>query len=220
MVRKEFLSAIATILLLAAWLASPVAQAENRATKDGSKTLHKVQTNGVYSPMDINNVFNYYSNAGDGSFNPNTTSNEGFEFPIGQQDGTCIFEDGLVWTTYKNDTLLCGGSTYNHGLQAGSGTCHERPSRTHRRRHYRRHPAHSASCLPHLLRYQPSHRSYRRRRPAFLAQAPSRPPRRSRRQAPLETELRDDPHSRPIRVHPYKSAAGFVYPLSSTHYPL
>ncbi len=119
MVRKEFLSALATTLLLAAWLVSPVAQAENRATKDGSKTLHKVQTSSFYSPMDINNVFNYYSNAGDGSFNPNTTSNEGFEFPIGQQDGTCLFEDGLVWTTYKNDTLYCGGSTYNHGLQAG-----------------------------------------------------------------------------------------------------
>ena len=119
MVRKEFLSAIVATLLLASWLVSPMAQAEGRANKDGSKKIQKVQTNGVYSPMDINNVFNYYSNAGDGSFNPYTTSNEGFEFPIGQQDGTCIFEDGLVWTAFKNDTLYCGGSTYNHGLQAG-----------------------------------------------------------------------------------------------------
>ena len=119
MVRKEFLSAILMTLLLAAWLVPPTAQAESRANKDGSKRLNKVQTNGVYSPMDINNVFNYYSNDGDGSFNPYSSSAEGFEFPIGQQSATCIFEDGLVWTAFKNDTLYCGGSTYNHGLQAG-----------------------------------------------------------------------------------------------------
>ena len=87
-------------------------------TKNGSG-LKKTLTNGVRSPMDINNIFNYYSNNGDGSFNPFTTSDEGFEFPIGSNDGTCIFEDGLVWTAFKNDTLHCGGSTYNHGLQAG-----------------------------------------------------------------------------------------------------
>ena len=119
MVRKEFLSAIVTTLLLVSWIMSPMAQAAERATKDGSKKIHKVETNGVYAPMDINNVFNYYSNDGDGSFNPYTTSNEGLEFPIGQPSATCIFEDGLVWTAFKNDTLYCGGSTYNHGLQAG-----------------------------------------------------------------------------------------------------
>ncbi len=82
-------------------------------------SLAKTATNGTYMPMDINNVFNYYSNNGDGSFNPFTTSNEGFEFPIGSNEGTCVFEDGLVWTAFKNDTLYCGGSTYSHGLQAG-----------------------------------------------------------------------------------------------------
>jgi len=80
-------------------------------------------TNDVYAPMDINNIMNYYSNDGDGSFNPNKTDNEGFEFPIGSTSGTCIFEDGLVWTTFKHiagdSALYCGGSTYNHGLQAG-----------------------------------------------------------------------------------------------------
>jgi len=69
--------------------------------------------------MDINNIFNYYSNNGDGSFNVYTVNNEGFEFPIGSNVGTCVFEDGLVWTAFKNDSLYCGGSTYNHGLQAG-----------------------------------------------------------------------------------------------------
>ena len=69
--------------------------------------------------MDINNIFNYYSNNGDGSFNPFATIDEGFEFPVGSNEGTCVFEDGLVWTAFKNGTLYCGGSTYNHGLQAG-----------------------------------------------------------------------------------------------------
>ncbi|HTY12002.1 MAG TPA: T9SS type A sorting domain-containing protein [Bacteroidota bacterium] len=122
MVRKEFFSAIVATLLLASWIAVPPAQAKAKADKSsnaGVKPLHKVQTNDVYAPMDINNIFNYYSNNGDGSFNPFTTSDEGFEFPIGSTDGTCIFEDGLVWTAFKNDTLYCGGSTYNHGLQAG-----------------------------------------------------------------------------------------------------
>jgi hypothetical protein len=36
-------------------------------TKNGS-SLKKTSTNGVYRPMDINNIFNYYSNNGDGSF--------------------------------------------------------------------------------------------------------------------------------------------------------
>ena len=82
-------------------------------------SLKKTATDGVYRPMDINNIFNYYSNNGDGSFNPFTTIDEGFEFPIGSNEGTCVFEDGLVWTAFKSGALYCGGSTYNHGLQAG-----------------------------------------------------------------------------------------------------
>jgi len=109
-------------------------QAKNPAKKDhssGTKKLTKINTDDVYRPMDINNVFNYYSNNGDGSFNPFSIADEGFEFPIGSNDGTCVFEDGLVWTTFKRDTLRCGGSTYNHGLQAGriltSGTANSGP---------------------------------------------------------------------------------------------
>jgi len=94
-------------------------------------SLAKTTTINVYSPMDINNIFNYYSNNGDGSFNPFVTNDEGFEFPIGSNEGTCVFEDGLVWTAFKNDTLFCGGSTYNHGLQGGriftSGTANTLP---------------------------------------------------------------------------------------------
>jgi hypothetical protein len=87
-------------------------------TKNES-SLKKTATSGVYRAMDINNVFNYYSNNGDGSFNPFSTDDEGFECPIGSNYGTSIFEDGLVWTAFKNDTLYCGGSTYGHGLQGG-----------------------------------------------------------------------------------------------------
>ena len=96
-----------------------------------STPLAKTATNGTYVPMDINNIFNYYANNGDGSFNPYSVTNEGFEFPIGSTAGTCVFEDGLVWTAFKQDTLYCGGSTYNHGLQAGriltAGTSSSQP---------------------------------------------------------------------------------------------
>ncbi len=123
MVRKEFLKGIVSAMVVALVCSLPFAssvQAKGAATKsNGKQKLFKVQTNNSYKAMDINNIYNYYSNNGDGSFNPFSTSNEGFEFPIGSNDGTCIFEDGLVWTAFKNDTLYAGGSTYNHGLQAG-----------------------------------------------------------------------------------------------------
>jgi len=82
-------------------------------------SLAKTETNDVYQPMLINNIFNYYSNCGDGSFNSFASSAEGFEFPKGLSLATCIFEDGVVWGCYKNDSLKVGGSTYWHGLQAG-----------------------------------------------------------------------------------------------------
>ncbi len=120
MIRKEFLNGVIAALLLLALAAAPPVQAKGSAEKSGNtQRLSKVQTTNSYRPMDINNIFNYYSNNGDGSFNKFSTSNEGFEFPIGSNDGTAIFEDGLVWTAYKNDTLYAGGSTYNHGLQPG-----------------------------------------------------------------------------------------------------
>ncbi len=89
------------------------------ASKHSAQKTQSVQTSNSYKPMDINNIFNYYGNNGDGSFNRYSSNNEGFEFPKGSNYGTTIFEDGLVWTAFKNGTLLCGGSTYNHGLQPG-----------------------------------------------------------------------------------------------------
>jgi hypothetical protein len=125
MIRKEFLKGIvaALFLLVCGLPFAPPAQAKGLASKTNSKQklnkVDRVLSNNSYRPMDINNIYNYYGNNGDGSFNKFSTSNEGFEFPIGSPSGTAIFEDGLVWTAFKNDTLLCGGSTYNHGLQAG-----------------------------------------------------------------------------------------------------
>ena len=50
-------------------------------------------------PFLINNVFNYYGNNGDGSYNKFSTNNEGFEFFKGSGK-TIIFEDGVVWGGY------------------------------------------------------------------------------------------------------------------------
>ncbi len=107
-----------TLLLVALTLNSLSAFGKN-SPKATNTNLNKIQTSNVYRPMDINNIFNYYGNNGDGSFNKFSANNEGFEFPIGSTVGTTMFEDGIVWTAYKNDTLYCGGSTYNHGLQPG-----------------------------------------------------------------------------------------------------
>ena len=77
-------------------------------------------TNDSYRPFLINNIFNYYGNNGDGSNNPFSTNNEGFEFPIGTTK-TTVFQDGLVWGGYHKGRAVpkVGGSVYRHGLQAG-----------------------------------------------------------------------------------------------------
>ncbi|HLX11655.1 MAG TPA: hypothetical protein VKS81_02465, partial [Bacteroidota bacterium] len=95
------------------------------AGKPTGKSARKVQkgtTNDTYHPMNINNVYNYYGNNGDGSFNPFSSDAEGFDFNK-VTGANIIFEDGIVWGGYENNgtdsTLKVGGSTYNHGLQAG-----------------------------------------------------------------------------------------------------
>ena len=88
--------------------------------KKGSAGLEKTNSNDVYRPFLINNVFNYYGNNGDGSYNKFSTDNEGFEFFKG--DGKhIIFEDGVVWGGYHKGraTAKVGGSVYRHGIQAG-----------------------------------------------------------------------------------------------------
>ena len=93
--------------------------AEKPANVKHSTGLAKTTTNDVYHPMLINNIFNYYSNNGDGSFNNFRFMGEGFEFPKGDTLATCIFEDGIVWGCKQNGSLKVGGSTYWHVLQAG-----------------------------------------------------------------------------------------------------
>jgi hypothetical protein len=69
--------------------------------------------------MLINNVFNYYSNNGDGSFNKYSVMNTGFQSPKDKDLSTLIFEDGVLWGCYQGGTVKVGGSVYRHGLQAG-----------------------------------------------------------------------------------------------------
>ena len=100
------------------FIGSHIATAKNTSTSS-VKRLAKTATNDVYHPMLINNIFNYYANNGDGSFNRFSSTSEGFEFPKGDDLATCIFEDGIVWGCKQSGTLKVGGSTYWHGLQAG-----------------------------------------------------------------------------------------------------
>ncbi len=90
------------------------------AQKDKGANLQKTDENDLYKPFLINNVFNYYSNNGDGSFNKFSTDNEGFEFYKGSGKHI-IFEDGVVWGGFHKgaSTAKVGGSVYRHGLQAG-----------------------------------------------------------------------------------------------------
>ena len=72
---------VASIVLMLCVVTAPSYAAEN---VDGSKTqgVEKTTTNDVYRYFMINNLFNWYSNCGDGSYNPNTLQS-GFEFPKG-----------------------------------------------------------------------------------------------------------------------------------------
>ncbi len=86
----------------------------------GGVSISKTTGDDRYRPFLINNVFNYYGNNGDGSFNKFSALGEGFEFLKGSGK-TGIFEDGVVWGGYHKGrtTPKVGGSVYRHGLQAG-----------------------------------------------------------------------------------------------------
>lgn len=95
------------------------ANAGNPTKADNRTGLAKTTTNDVYRPMLINNVLNYYSNNGDGSYNRFSAANEGFQSPKEKDLCTLMFEDGIVWGCKQRDTIKFGGSVYRHGLQAG-----------------------------------------------------------------------------------------------------
>ncbi len=115
MVTKRLLFTV--FVLLVAFTAWAVA-----GEPEGAKTdrLQKRATNDSYGTILINNIFNYYSNNGDGSYNI-YTGNSGLEWPKGSNN-TAVFQDGLVWggmPLAHARQIRVGGSTYRHGLQAG-----------------------------------------------------------------------------------------------------
>ncbi len=88
---------------------------------EDKKVLHK--SNAVagldFKTILINNLFNYYSNVGDGSFNP-YVSNSALEFPKGSNH-FAIYHDGLLFggVHAKDGKLKVGGSFFRSGLQPG-----------------------------------------------------------------------------------------------------
>ena len=80
---------LALLLLLAPRIPTlaaglPIAGLTDPDRQGKAADVAKVATNDRYVPFLINNVFNYYGNNGDGSFNTFRTDNEGFEFPGGK----------------------------------------------------------------------------------------------------------------------------------------
>lgn len=95
----------------------PAYAAESKKGSTAPRRLGKTTVRDVYGSILINNIFNLYSNNGDGSYDP-SGNRSGFEFPKGSGK-TAIFEDGLVWGGKHNGVIKVGGSTYQHGLQPG-----------------------------------------------------------------------------------------------------
>jgi hypothetical protein len=60
----------------------------------GGVSISKTTGDDLYRPFLINNVFNYYGNIGDGSYNKFSASGEAFEFLKGT-GRTTVFEDGV-----------------------------------------------------------------------------------------------------------------------------
>jgi hypothetical protein len=110
---------VACCALVVCLIISASSFAKEKPDGNSSTQPRKVNTNDVYRWFTINNLFNYYSNTGDGSLNPNT-GQSGFEFPKGSKK-FATFEDGIVWGGFHKGrtTPKVGGSTYWRGLQAG-----------------------------------------------------------------------------------------------------
>jgi hypothetical protein len=111
---------VGLVLILGVAMTRSYAAENVNGGKSKSQGLEKTTDNDVYRNFMINNLFTYYSNTGDGSYNPNTLQS-GFEFPKGSKK-QCTFEDGVVWGGFHKGrtTPSVGGSTYWRGLQAGA----------------------------------------------------------------------------------------------------
>jgi hypothetical protein len=111
MMKYKFITLILAMSLLAGVALAGQPIERNKAS------LQKTSVNDVFAPMDINNIFSYYKNNGDGSLNP-YTGDGGFEI-ISAKRGITVFEEGLVYGGFHAGTLKVGGSTYSQGWQAG-----------------------------------------------------------------------------------------------------
>jgi hypothetical protein len=89
------------------------------ADKSQGQGIAKPTTNDAQNWFTINNLFNWYINNGNSSYNP-VTSNSGLEYPKGSEQQP-IFEDGVVWGGFHKGRAnpKVGGSVYRYGLQAG-----------------------------------------------------------------------------------------------------
>jgi len=122
--KKKFCSTSILYLLIVILCTAHTIYAGVLPGEKNKNTLSKTATNDVYQSFLINNLFNYYSNNGDGSYN-NFRGISGLEFPKGSGN-TVVFEDGFLFggitrTSPTDPTRIVkvGGSAYRHGLQAG-----------------------------------------------------------------------------------------------------
>jgi hypothetical protein len=84
-----------------------------------NSTLKKPLFNDHYNFIAINEIKMWISNNGDGSHDPNTDGN-GLYWP-GGVDATkaAVFEEGLLWGGYVEDSIQVNGNAFRQGLQAG-----------------------------------------------------------------------------------------------------
>jgi hypothetical protein len=81
--------------------------------------LQKPLINDHYNYIAINEIKMWVSNNGNGSNDPNT-GHMGFFWPGGlEATKTPVFQDGLLWGGYIDDSLHVNGSYFWQGLQAG-----------------------------------------------------------------------------------------------------
>jgi hypothetical protein len=118
--KKTVINVLALLVVLLLCVAVTGSYAKENAKDSKTEGVAKTTTNDYYRPFLINNIMTWYSNCGDGSYNPNTLQS-GFEFPKGSSK-FCTFEDGVVWGGFHKgrETAKVGGSTYWRGLQAGA----------------------------------------------------------------------------------------------------
>jgi hypothetical protein len=117
---KKILQLTVVLVTLTICVGLSLALAGEEKGKD--QGVQKTLTNDNYNFFTINNLFNWYGNNGNSSYNI-ATANSGLEFPKGSGNAP-VFEDGLLWGGYHKGRTepKVGGSAYRYGLQAGEVT--------------------------------------------------------------------------------------------------